>query len=38
MDNPILIHAQQIGREAFGDPRLVKRGQICMSPSVHIKP
>ncbi len=26
MDNPILIHAQQSGRTAFGDPRLVKRG------------
>ena len=30
MDNPILIHAKQVGRKAFGDPRLVKRGQICM--------
>jgi hypothetical protein len=38
MDNPILIHAQQIGRTAFGDPRLEKRGQICMSPFVPIKP
>jgi hypothetical protein len=38
MDNPILIHAQQLEREAFGDPRLVKRGRICMSPSVRIKP
>jgi hypothetical protein len=23
MDNPILIHAQQINSQAFGDPRLV---------------
>jgi hypothetical protein len=37
MDNPILIHAQQSGRAAFGDPRLVKRGLICMSPSARIK-
>jgi len=26
MDNRILIHAEQVGRAAFGDPRLVKRG------------
>jgi hypothetical protein len=37
MDNPILIHAQQVGRIAFGDPRLVKRGPICMTPSLSIK-
>ena len=37
MDNPILIHAQQVGRKAFGDPRLVKRGLIYMSPSAPIK-
>jgi hypothetical protein len=28
MDNPILIHAQAVGRTAFGDPRRVKRGVI----------
>jgi hypothetical protein len=38
MDNPILIHAEQIGRKAFGDPRLAKRGLNCMSQSVSIKP
>jgi hypothetical protein len=38
MDNPILIHAEQVGRKAFSDPRLVKRGQIYMKPSVNIKP
>jgi hypothetical protein len=38
MDNPILIHAQQTGLKAFGDPRLEKRGLICMSPSEPIKP
>jgi hypothetical protein len=37
MDNPILIHAQQVGRTAFGDPRLVKRGPLCMSLFVPIK-
>jgi hypothetical protein len=33
MDNPILIHAQAVGRTAFGAPRLVKRGRNYMSPS-----
>lgn len=28
MDNPILIHAEQIKETALGDPRLVKRGGI----------
>jgi hypothetical protein len=37
MDNPILIRAQEVGRTAFGDPRLVKRGQNCTSPSVPIQ-
>ncbi len=27
MENPILIHAEQIDSQAFGDPRLVKRGR-----------
>ena len=27
MTNPILIHAEQAKGKAFGDPRLVKRGQ-----------
>ncbi len=38
MDNPILIHAQEVGKKAYGDPRLVKRGRICMNPSENIKP
>jgi hypothetical protein len=38
MDNPILIHAQEVGSQAFGDPRLVKRGLIYMSPYASIKP
>jgi hypothetical protein len=37
MDNPILVHAQQVGRKAFGDPRLVKRGRNCMIRSANIK-
>ena len=36
MDNPILIHAQQIGKTAFGDPRLVKRGRHWMSQFVFL--
>jgi hypothetical protein len=31
MDNPILIHAQAIQGAAFGDERLEKRGQHCMT-------
>ncbi|MBD2448664.1 hypothetical protein H6G76_16195 [Nostoc sp. FACHB-152] len=27
MDNPILIHASTTPGTAFGDPRLIKRGQ-----------
>ena len=38
MDNPILIHAEEVGQKAYGDPRLVKRGLICMNPYDSIKP
>ena len=27
LENPIKIHAQQSQGKAFGDPRLIKRGQ-----------
>jgi hypothetical protein len=37
MVNPILVHAQQVGRGAFGDPRRVKRGRNYMSQFATIK-
>jgi hypothetical protein len=37
MENPILIHAKQIDGQAFGDPRLVKRGRHCTMPSINIR-
>ncbi len=36
VDNPILIHAEQIAGTAFGDPRLVKRGQHYMQQCSNI--
>ncbi len=38
MDNPIIIHAQEAGKKAFGDPRLVKRGLIYTSRYDSIRP
>lgn len=29
MENPILMHAEAAGGNAFGDSRLVKRGRLC---------
>jgi hypothetical protein len=37
MDNPILIHADLIDSQAFGDPRLVKRGRRYTQQSANIR-
>jgi hypothetical protein len=37
MENPILIHEEQIDEQAFGDPRLIKRGRHCTMPSINIR-
>jgi hypothetical protein len=38
MENPILIHAALIDSQAFGDPRLVKRGRRYTPQSANIRP
>jgi hypothetical protein len=38
MENPILIHAEQIDSQAFGDPRLVTRGRRYTPQSANIRP
>jgi hypothetical protein len=38
MENPILIHADLIDSQAFGDPRLVKRGRRYTPQSANIRP
>ncbi len=37
MENPILIHAEQIDSQAVGDPRLVKRGRRYKQQSANIR-